>query len=219
MICCCEAYGCAPVSYTVTPAWNVPGRGYYLYTNIRARSRPSPQFPCSNHCEHPLLLAFKGGFLVRIDGHVTHLVQELAHEKSEVCRERRSFVGALKIALQQAIVLRTYQECAIVSSKGCCVCLCTFSQVISLRLPSHSHTVFFENEVVSGGTHMESGFYRFCETSMCMSTASVESTVREGFDASGRSVHTILDLWNVHHKCCESQLLKPLHPYTTFEIF
>ena len=59
---------------------------------------------------------------------------------------------------------------------------------------------------------MESGFYRFCETSMCMSTASVESTVREGFDASGRSVHTILDLWNIYHKCGESQLLKPLHP-------
>ena len=41
---------------------------------------------------------------------------------------------------------------------------------------------------------MESGFCRFCETSMCMSTDSVESTVREGFDASGRSVHIILEL-------------------------
>ena len=39
---------------------------------------------------------------------------------------------------------------------------------------------------------MESGFCRFCETSMCMSTACVESTVREGFDASGRSVHQFL---------------------------
>ena len=47
---------------------------------------------------------------------------------------------------------------------------------------------------------MEFGFYRFCETSMCMSTASVVSTVREGFDASGRSGHTILDLWNILHK-------------------
>ena len=37
-------------------------------------------------------------------------------------------------------------------------------------------------------------FVAFSETWMCMSTASVESTVREGFDASGPSVHTILDL-------------------------
>ena len=101
------------------------------------------------------------------------------------------------------------------------LCVCTFSQVISLRLPSHSHTVSFENEVFSGGRHMESGFYRFREASMCMSTASVESTVREGFDASGRSVHTILDLWNIHHKCCETQLSKPLHslhPFRNLEI-
>ena len=51
---------------------------------------------------------------------------------------------------------------------------------------------------------------------MCMSTASVESTVREGFDASGRNVHTILDLWKIHHKCCETQLLKPLHTLHPF---
>ena len=46
--------------------------------------------------------AFKGVFFVCIDGHVTHQVQELAHEKSEVCLKRRSFVCALKLALQQA---------------------------------------------------------------------------------------------------------------------
>ena len=65
--------------------------------------QPSPQFPCSMHCEHPLLPAFKGVFLVCINGHVTRLLQELAHEKSEVCLERRSFVGVLKLSLQRRL--------------------------------------------------------------------------------------------------------------------
>ena len=63
---------------------------------------------------------------------------------------------------------------------------------------------------------MESNFVASGETSMCMSSASVESTVREGFVASGSGVHAMLDLWNNHHKCCENRMLKPLytlHPF------
>ena len=62
---------------------------------------------------------------------------------------------------------------------------------------------------------MESNFHALDETSMCMSTACVVH-VREGFDASRRNVHTILDLWKIHHKCCETQLLKPLHTLQPF---
>ena len=54
--------------------------------------------------------------------------------------------------------------------------------------------LFSKCEVVFGEPHLEPNFVASTKTSMCMSTASVESTVREGFDASGRSVHTILDL-------------------------
>ena len=45
------------------------------------------------------------------------------------------------------------------------------------------HSFAFEIEVVVGATHLQSNFVAH-ETSMCMSTASLESTVREGFDAS-----------------------------------
>ena len=64
------------------------------------------------------------------------------------------------------------------------------------RYPSDLFTfaycVFFKCEVVIGGTHMEPVFVAL-RNSMCMSTASVMFTVREGFGASGCSVHTILD--------------------------
>ena len=52
---------------------------------------------------------------------------------------------------------------------------------------------------------------------MCMSTASVESTVREGFHASKRNVHTILVLWKIHHRCMCDSMLKPLHTLQSFE--
>ena len=52
----------------------------------------------------------------------------------------------------------------------------------------------FRCEVVFGGTHLESIVVAPDETSMCMSTASMESTVREGFHASKCNVHTILVL-------------------------
>ena len=51
---------------------------------------------------------------------------------------------------------------------------------------------FSKYQVVFGGTHLESNFVTSHETSVCMSIASVESTVREGFDASARSVTQFL---------------------------
>ena len=136
----------------------------------------------------PVPLDNEGVFLVRIDGHVTQLVQELAHEKSEVCLERRSFVDAFKLALQSDCVEDTSCNVPLCQAK---VCVCTFSQVISLRTSFTFAYCLFRilSEVVSGGTHMESGFYRFCDPLMCMSTASVLSTVRERFDASGQCSH------------------------------
>ena len=45
---------------------------------------------------------------------------------------------------------------------------------------SASHSFAFEIEVVVGGTHLEFNFVASLKTSMCMSTATLESTVREG---------------------------------------
>ena len=96
------------------------------------------------HCEHPLLPAFKGVFLVCINGHVTRLVQELAHEKSEVCLGRRSFVGVLQLSLQKAIVLRTYR-CHRVKQRMLCVCTfrkCSPSDFLHIKLsPGDTHGV------------------------------------------------------------------------------
>ena len=89
--------------------------------------------PLLNALRTPLLPAFKGVFLVCIDGHVTRLVQEPAHEKSEVCLERRSFVGVLKLSLQKAIVLRTYR-CHRVKQRLLCV------HVFANELPPTSFT-------------------------------------------------------------------------------
>ena len=52
-------------------------------------------------------------------------------------------------------------------------CACTSVQIGIARL-------YFRFEVVVGGTHLEFNFAASLETSMCMSTATLESTVREG---------------------------------------
>ena len=65
------------------------------------------------------------------------------------------------------LVVRWWLFCASSHDDGVvCVCVCTVS--------------LSKYEVVIGGTHLKSNFVVSHETSMCMSTASVESTVREG---------------------------------------
>ena len=73
------------------------------------------------HDRHPSSLHNEGVFLVCIDGHITQLVQELAHEKSEVCLERRSFADAFKLALQSDCVEDTSCHVPLCQAK---VCVC-----------------------------------------------------------------------------------------------
>ena len=82
-------------------------------------------------------------------------------------------------------------------------------------LLSLSTTVVFEDVKLSLVGHMESNFNALDETSTCMSTACVVHS-SGGFDASGRNVHTILVLWKIRRKCCETRLLKPLHTLQPF---
>ena len=141
--------------------------------------------------------------------------KELADEGVDgCCLERRSFVGAHKLALQKTTVLRKYRVmCHRVGRRQLSAYEHGFRRRHHSDLLSLSTNCNFRRcEVVFGG-HMESNFDAFDETSMCMSTAcDVHSS--GGFDASGRNVHRILDLWKIHRKCCKTRLLKPLHKFS-----
>ena len=108
------------------------------------------------------------------------------------CLEERSLLHTSTCFAKGDCVELTLSNVPSCQAKAVSLCVHGFAANFTPTFFTFAYCVLLKCDVVIGWTHMEPVFVAL-RNSICMSTASVMFTVRDGFGVSGHNAHTILN--------------------------